>query len=368
MKIKKAEIIKIQLPLSQPFRTGFGEMTKRDIIFTKLYDENGTIGIGESANMDLPLYEPEFNDGTILLLKNYLIPLLLNKNIRSITDLESSYAFIRGNNFAKTALEAAFWHLESQRARKPLRVIWGGEKTTIPVAISIGLGTSLSDSISRVLAYIERFNPERAKLKIKPGIDVALIAAVRKKYPKLSLMVDANSSFSIKDIFILKKLDKYDLLMIEQPLAFNDLVDHAILQKQIRTPICLDESISGYHAAEQAIKINACKIINIKPQRVGGYWQAKKISELAGKNRIPVWCGGMIESGWGQLFNCHIATLPNFKYENDICLTKWYLADDILEENIPENCGSVDVSKTDTLFNINEKKFKKYTVTKITVS
>ena len=156
--------------------------------------------------------------------------------------------------------------------------------------------------------------------------------------------------------------------MIEQPLNFNDIVDHATLQKELKTPICLDESISSYQLAEQALKIGACKIINIKPQRVGGYWQAKKISELAATYNVPVWCGGMVEAGWGQLFNCSIATLPNFTYENDICLTKWYLADDILKEPITEENGKIDVTKTDKLLsleNIDEKKFKRFTVNKI---
>jgi o-succinylbenzoate synthase len=180
-------------------------------------------------------------------------------------------------------------------------------------------------------------------------------------------MVDANASFTIKDINIFKELDKYNLLMIEQPLQYNDIVDHAELQKQIETPICLDESAMNYHLVDQALKIGACKIVNIKPQRVGGYWQAKKISELCNEYGVPVWCGGMIESGWGQLFNCAIATLPNFKYENDICLSKWYLADDILTTPIEEVNGIINVNETKDLFKIDEAKFKKYTVSKILV-
>ena len=367
MHITKAEVYKIYLPLKEPFRISVTSMTHRKIVLIKLFDKNGLIGVGESANFDFPFYEPDFNDGTIHLLKTYLIPAILNKRIDTIEELEAVYALMRGNNFTKTVIESAFWHLKSQETGKPLRKLWGGTKTKIPAAISIGLGVDLKDTIQRVLRYIKTYSPERAKVKIKPGIDVKLIAAIRNSHPDLPLFVDANSSYTLKDTPIFKELDEMDLLMIEQPLAYNDIVDHSILQKQIKTPICLDESISNYHIAEQAIKIGACKIINIKPQRVGGYWQAKLVSELAAQNNIPVWCGGMIESGWGQLLNCHIATLPNFKYANDICLTKWYFADDILQKEIPEKNGIIDVAKTDTLFKIDEAKLNKYSVAKITV-
>lgn len=368
MNIQKAEIYKLYIPLQQPFRVSFGEFTKREIVFVKLFDKSGLTGIGESANFDVPVYEPDFNDATILLLKNFLLPRIINKDINDINGIESIFQTIRGNNFARVAIESAYWHLESQKQNQPLRKLWGGKKEKIKAAISIGLGTTLEDSIERVKRYIDQFKPKRAKIKIKPGIDVKLIEAIRNCYPDLPIFVDANSGYTLKDKALFEELDKYNLLMIEQPLGFNDLVDHATLQKQIKTPICLDESINGYHAAEQALTLGSCKIINIKPQRVGGYWQAKLISELAAKFNIPVWCGGMIESGWGQLFNCSIATLPNFTYENDICLTKWYLADDILETPILETDGIIDVGLTDSQFKIDEKKFTKYTVAKQTVS
>ncbi len=366
--VKKAEIYKIRLPLKNPFRTGFGELKDREIVFVRLYDKiSGLFGLGEAANLELPIYEPEFNDGSILLLKNYLLPNLIGKEIRSIDDLESFYSNIRGNNFAKVAIEAAYWHLVSQISGKPLRKLWGGKKNNIPAGISIGMGVDLKDSINRVSKYIENFKPERAKIKIKPGIDVDLVKEVRKRYPKLPLMVDANASFSPKDEEVFTNLDDLNLVMIEQPYAYNDLVNHSVLQKKINTPICLDESISSLAVAEQAIALASCKIINIKPQRIGGYFRAKQLSELAAKHDIGVWCGGMIESGWGQLFNSHIASLPNFIYENDICLTKWYLADDILKEQIPEKHGYVDLRKTDRLFNIDSAKFNKYRTLNINI-
>jgi O-succinylbenzoate synthase len=367
MNVQKAEIYVIRLPLLSPFRTGFGTISERELVFVSLYDKSGIVGIGESANLATPVYEPEYNNTMIVTLQKHLIPLLLNTPIHLIEDLERTYAHIRGNNFAKAAIEAAYWHIVSQQTHKPLRKLWGGVKKSIPVAISIGLGTTIDDSIKKVRTGIETHHPTRAKIKIKPGIDVKLIHTIRKLYPDLPLMVDANASYTVKDVAILKKLDAYGLLMIEQPLAYNDLVDHAWLQKQIRTPICLDESIREYHDAEQAIKLKSCRIINIKPQRVGGYWRAKQISKLCDKHHIPVWCGGMIESGWGQLYNCHIATLANYTYDNDICLTKWYLADDILAHPIQDNAGYIDVSTTDGLFSLDSEKFHAYTKIKIHV-
>lgn len=367
MNIKKAEIYKIRLPLKLPFTTGFGTLTDREIILVYLYDKNGLMGIGESANLALPIYESEYNDSMIVLLKNHLIPSLVNKKIETIDDLQKIFQHIRGNNFAKTTIEAAFWHLKSQQTHKPLRTLWGGTKNKIPAAISIGLGKNVNETVSKIVNYIETYSPKRVKIKIKPGMDIKLIETIRLRYPDLSIMVDANASYTFADLKIFQQLDHYHLTMIEQPLAYNDIVDHSILQKLLKTPICLDESIIDYHGAEQAIKIKACKIINIKPQRVGGYWQAKLISELCKRHGIPVWCGGMIEAGWGQLFNCHIATLPNFTYENDICLKKWYLADDILVRDIEEKEGQIDVIQTDSLFKIDTKKLKKYLVTKLTI-
>lgn len=368
MYITRADIYKIVLPLQQPFRTGFGDIIDREIVFVKLFDKSGLVGVGESACLTLPIYEPDFNDGIITLLKDFLIPQLFHKEIASIEDLEKIFVSIRGNNFAKTAIEAAFWHIVAQQQQKSLESLWGGTKKTIPAAISIGLGVSLEDSIRRVLEYIDIHKPQRAKIKIKPGIDIELIQAIRENYPHLPLQVDANASYTLEGVNVFQELDKYNLLMIEQPLQFNDILDHAILQGKINTPICLDESISSFHLAEQAIALKACQIINIKPQRVGGYWEAKKISELAASHNIPVWCGGMIESGWGQLFNCSLASLPNFSLDNDICLTKWYLADDILEEEIVEENGIIELSENAKKFVINESKFKKYTKQKISLT
>ncbi len=364
MKIKKAEIYKLSIPLKAPFTTSFGTLTQREIVYLKLFDQSGLTGLGESAGLELPIYEPDFNDSTILLLKKHLIPKLVNQKLDSIKQLSTFLNQVRGNNFAKVAIESAFWHLKSQVLNKPLRQLWGGTKKNIPVGISIGLGNNLTKSLAKVYQYVDQNQPQRIKLKIKPGLDYQYLKKIRKNYPNLIIMVDANAGYTLKDLSLFKKLDQLNLQMIEQPLQYNDLYDHSQLQKLIKTPICLDESITSLHAAHQAIKLKACQIINIKPQRVGGYWTARKISKLAQKHQIPVWCGGMLEFGWGRLFNCHLATLPNFKLHNDICLTKWYLTDDIIKQPIIEKNNKIDVSSTDNLFSIDQEKFKYFTTYK----
>ncbi|MEI6887543.1 MAG: o-succinylbenzoate synthase [bacterium] len=368
MKIKSAEILKLVIPLKSPFITSFGKLTDRSIVFVKLYDSSGVIGLGESANMDFPIYEPDFNTATIALLRELISSQLIGKEVNTIENLENCYKNIRGNNIAKTAIESAYWNIESIVKEVPLNVLWGGVKDKVNVGISIGLGNSLEESIDKVKKYVSDNNPKRVKLKIRRGIDLKYIESIRNYYPKLNIQIDANAGYTIKDKSLFKRLDMLNLSMIEQPFEYNDLVDHSILQSELNTPICLDESISNYHMADQAIKIKACKIMNLKPQRVGGYYEAKRIAKLCELNSIPVWCGGMIESGWGQLFNTAIATLPNFNYDNDICLSKWYLFDDILKNDIKEKDGVIDIKSTYDLFEIDEKKFQKYTVYRENIS
>lgn len=368
MLIEKAEILKIKLDLKAPFRTSFGVLSQREIILLKLYDKSGIIGLGESANLEIPIYEPEFNNGTIALLEQYLLPGLLHKNIANIAELESFYSHIRGNNFAKVAIESAFWHIEMQKTGRPLYELWGGTQTGVPAAISIGLAGDLETSLAKVISYVNQYSPKRIKVKIMPGMDVDYIRGIRRRFPHLAIMVDANAAYSLNDLELFKALDELNLLMIEQPLSYNDIVDHASLQSRLRTPICLDESITSYELMKQALALKSCQVVNIKPQRVGGYWQAKLISELCGLHNVPVWCGGMIESGWGQLFNVNLATLPNFKYENDICLSEWYLQTDILLKPIPIQAGLIKITDLEDLFTIDEDKLKEHTINNIIIT
>lgn len=360
MTIAHASVFIVTLPLISPFRTGFGELTERELVFVKLTDSDGVVGYGESANLAVPIYEPEWNGSMVLLLTRHILPALIGADIPSVDALTSRLSVIRGNNFAKAAVEAAYWHLVSQRNTKPLRELWGGTKQVIPAAISIGLGTTEEESVAKAKDAIDRYSPVRAKLKIRPGIDVGYIERIRNTYPNLPIMVDANASYTPNNVGVMRALDRLGLVMIEQPYAYNDLADHASLARSIQTPVCLDESITSYHTAEEAIALGACSIFNIKPQRVGGYGEAARISRLAGAHGASAWCGGMIESGWGQIFNCNIATLPDFTFENDICLTKWYLADDIIAGAIPERHGVIDVAETDRLLSFDQEKLTRY--------
>ncbi len=366
MKIIKAEILTLSIPMIEPFMTGFGVFDQRDIILLKLYDQDGRIGIGESANFNVPIYMPDFNSGTISLLREHLVPLILKNKINEYLDIENILNTVVGNNIAKSLIDMAYWHLKSQIENKTLSELWGGKQEKIKAAISIGMEKDLNLNIQKIIKIVSDHNPLRIKIKIKPGLDVNLISAVRKEFPDLKIQVDANASFKANDMDILEKLDQYNLTMIEQPFEALDLLSHAKLQSRIKTPVCLDESAENFLMTKQAIELKACKIVNIKPARVGGFYQAKKISDLCEQNNIPVWCGGMIESGWGQYFNCHIATLNNFKFVNDICLTKWYLKDDIINKPINESNGVINISDLADI-QIDDEKVNYYLQTKIVI-
>ena len=369
MYIKKAEIFTISIPLIDSFRTSFMELNKRTVLVLKLYDKSGLIGIGESPGLDIPIYTSDFHYGTILLLRDYLIPSLLNKEINTIDDLLRSYSHIIGNNYAKIALEASFWHLKSQQNNIPLYKLWGGNKEKIAATISIGFNGDIKGTVEKVKKYVDRFKLNKLKVKIKPGIDIEFVEKLRELFPDFSIRIDANGAYTLKDLDMFKQLDTLGLTMIEQPLMNGDLVDHSILQKKLKTPICLDESIHTIHDAEQAAKIKACRIVNIKPARVGGFWESKKIAEYCASQGISVWCGGLLETGWGQLFNCSIATLPNFRHDNDICLTKWYLKDDIIQDEIKEKNGHINIEDVHRIYQkqLDENKFEKYIVDKVII-
>lgn len=362
MIIERAEVVQVRLPLRAPYRTSFAEVTATNSVFVRLFEKSGLVGVGESAGLPLPVYEPDFIAATVLLLRDHLLPRILGRQLESVEDVEAVYADIRGNSFAKAAMEAAYWHLVSQETGQPLRKLWGGVKEAVPVGIGIGLQEGLESSIEHVLHQIEELSPARAKLKIHHGVDVELVRAVRKVHPDLIITVDANACYTYEDAEVFLELDEFGLEMIEQPLQFNDFADHARLQARLRTPICLDESIDDLHGAEQALEMGACRIINIKPPRVGGYAVSKRIAELAVARGAAVWCGSVLESGWGQLFNASIATLPGFDYESEIGESSFYLADDIVASSLTHRDGHIDVPATDDLWVIDEERFDAYTV------
>ena len=346
MKLEKVILRQIRMPLVHFFETSFGRTTKRDIILVEAVGE-GMSGWGEVTAGENPFYNEEWTGSAWLILRDYAIPRLLGRELASACDVAPLTAHIRGHNMARGGLETAIWDLEARLENQPLwRKIGGGARSEIPCGVSIGI----QDSVVQLLEKIERelaAGYQRIKMKIKPGWDVDVVRQVRERFPSIKLMADANSAYTLADAPRLKQLDQFYLMMIEQPLAHDDIIDHAELQAQLETPICLDECIRSAHHAEQAIKLRACGIINIKLGRVGGFREARSVHDVAQAAGIPVWSGGMLEAGVGRAHNIAMATLENFVLPGDISASKRYWERDIIRpavETTPR--GTIEVRDT----------------------
>jgi len=366
MRIKKIVLHKVSIPMINSFATSFGTITNKPTVIVKIETDEGIVGYGESAALPFPFYKPETTDICMLVLKEYIAPLVLNKEFETIDEFMKLLRPIKNHNFSKTGIENALWMVFSIKSNKPLKKLLGGVQDKIAVGESIGIKETIEETLEEVeLRRLQGFR--RTKIKIKPGWDIKLVKAIRKKFGDIPLMVDANSAYSLKDIEVFKELDNYDLLMIEQPLADDDIIDHSILQKQIKTPICLDESILSVEDARKAIYLKACKVINIKPGRVGGLLESKKIHDLCQKNNIGVWCGGMLETGIGRAFNIAVASLPNYIYPSDMSPVNFFYKDDLVKDSFyVDEDGFVKVpDKIGLGFEVDEKKIKKYTMEKL---
>jgi len=333
MKIERVELQHLQMPLRFRFETSFGSTTLKDFILVSVYGD-GEVGYAESVAMPDPFYSEETTDTVWSMLEKFLIPRLFAHSIESPEEVERIFAPIRRNNMAKSALEGAVWDLSCKQKGISLAKALGGDKKVIDVGVSIGI----EPTVDEVLAKVERSLSDgykKIKVKIKPGFDVQVIRAIREKFgDDVPLMADANSAYTLEHLSIMKELDQYGLIMIEQPLAHDDIVDHAKLQAEISTPICLDESIHTAEDARKAIELGSCRIINIKIGRVGGLTEARKIHDLCQENQIPVWCGGMLESGVGRAHNIAITSLPNFTIPGDTSAGSRYWEEDIVEPGV----------------------------------
>jgi O-succinylbenzoate synthase len=329
MKLERVVLRQIQMPLVHFFETSFSRTYKRDIILVEVQGE-GLSGWGEVTAGENPFYNEEWTGSAWPILRDYAIPRVLGRDLKSAGDVAPLTAHIRGHNMARGGLETAVWDLEARCDNMPLwRKIGAGARREIPCGVSIGI----QDSVEQLLEKIEgelAAGYQRIKMKIKPGWDVDVVRRVRDRFPSIKLMADANSAYTLADIDHLKRLDEFYLMMIEQPLSHDDIIDHAELQSRVQTPICLDECIRTAHHAEQAIKLRACGIINIKLGRVGGFAEAKKVHDVAQAAGIPVWCGGMLEAGVGRAHNVALATLPNFVLPGDVSASKRYWKQDII--------------------------------------
>jgi o-succinylbenzoate synthase len=363
MKINKVILRHMKLDLLHPFTTSFGTEYDREFILIEAISDNGISGWSESVAMLDPLYNEETVKTNWHILEDYLIPIILKNEISHPDEISENYfAHIRGNYMAKAAIEGAIWDLYAKEKNVSLSSALGGTKKEIEVGVSIGI----QDSIDATLKIIETRLEEgykRFKLKIKPGWDVELIDKVRKVYPTIPLMADANSAYTLKDIEQITALDDYNLMMIEQPLAYNDIIDHADLQSKMKTAICLDESIHSLEDARKALKLGSCKIINIKIGRVGGLTQSRKIHDLCEANGIPLWCGGMLESGIGRAHNIAITSLPNFILPGDTAASSLYWGEDLIEPEVTVENGLIMVpTKPGIGYEPDMRKIDKYTL------
>ena len=329
MKIERMVLRQIRMPLVHFFETSFGRTYSRDIIIVEVVSE-GLSGWGEVTAGENPFYNEEWTDSAWMIARDYVGPRLLNREMAGALDADPLTRHIRGHNMARGGVEAAVWDLQARRNGNPLwKEIGGGARREIPCGVSIGIQDSVEQLIDKIDCELAE-GYQRIKMKIKPGWDVDVIRRIRKHFPQIRLMADANSAYTLNDAARLKQLDEFYLMMIEQPLAHDDIVDHAVLQPQLETPICLDECIRSAHHAAQAIRLKAGRIVNIKLGRVGGFGEAKRVHDTCEAAGIPVWCGGMLEAGIGRAHNIALATLPNFTLPGDVSASKRYWARDII--------------------------------------
>lgn len=319
----------IELDLVAPFETSFGRTTTRRIVLVEV-SAGDVSGWGECTAPEGPYFNEEFTDGAWELLRQFAVPRLTGIDIADLDAVEAALRPIRGNRMARAAVETAIWDLVARASGLPLWRMLGGERPAIDCGVSIGLQPTIGGLIECVEREVAA-GYRRIKLKIAPGRDVDIVAAVRKRFPGILLSVDANSAYELNDFEILKKLDQFDLLMIEQPLRPGDILDHAELQARISTAICLDESIVDDSTCRQAIESGACRIVNIKLGRVGGHTAARRIALRCADAGIPVWCGGMLESGIGRMHNAAMSSLAPFSLPGDVSDSRRYWSEDIVE-------------------------------------
>jgi O-succinylbenzoate synthase len=333
VKIKQIELTEINLPLVHFFETSFGRTLERRIILVRIEDEDGAEGWGECTCGELPNYSEEWTDSCWVTIEDILAPMLVGKQIESASGVWDLMENVRGNRMSKAALETAVWDLEAKKAGVPLWKYLGGTRTEVPCGVSIGIQDSVEQLFAKIAKELDS-GYRRIKIKIAPEWDINVIRRVREKFGDIPLMADANSAYTLDDLDLFALMDEFGLMMFEQPLSNEDIVDHAKLQKKIRTPVCLDESIHSADDARKAIELGSCGIVNIKLGRVGGHTRAREIESTCREAGIPVWCGGMLESGIGRAHNIAMSTLEGFSLPGDVSSSKRYWHEDIIEPEV----------------------------------
>jgi len=332
LRVQKITLREIRMPLVTPFETSFGRVTDRRMLIVQA-ESDGVTGWGECVAGEGPFYAPETVETAWHILRDFIWPLLKDHDFQSAAEIWNRLDPIRGHNMAKGALESALWDAEAQQKGIPLWKLLGGVRQEISCGVSIGIKATLEELVATVERELSA-GYQRIKIKIKPGNDIAPVEALRLKFPQIRLMVDANSAYRLEDWPHLKRLEAYYLMMIEQPLGWDDIFSHVELQRRLDTPVCLDECIHTEEHARAAIDLGACRIINLKLGRVGGYSRARRIHDLCQSRQIPVWCGGMLESGIGRAHNIALSTLENFSLPGDVTASRRYWAEDVIEPEV----------------------------------
>lgn len=332
MKIETIVLREIRMRLKSPFETSFGTTQNRRILLVEVVADGAT-GWGEVTTSETPGYNPETTDTAWHIISDFIAPLLIGKNLKSASEFPDLVSHIRGHEMAKGGVENALWDAEAKLAGVPLFRLLGGIKEEIACGVSLGIRENPESLVAKVEEELSS-GYQRIKLKIKPSKDYEYVAAVRRRFPNILLSVDANSAYRLDDAVGLAKLDDFGLLMMEQPLYWDDIYTHAKLQLLIKTPVCLDECIHHTRHAETAIELKACRIINIKVGRVGGHTEARKMQKACMERGVPVWCGGMLESGIGRAHNIAMSTLPGFTLPGDVSASRRYWDEDIIEPEV----------------------------------
>jgi O-succinylbenzoate synthase len=330
--IDRLELRLLRLPLVHHFETSFGRVHDRTFLLVRL-DSDGESGLGECVADDNPFYSSETTETAWHVITGFLAPMVLGVPFAHPRELFPAMRLVRGHHMAKAAVEMAAWDLYARQRGEPLSRTLGGAREAIASGVSVGIQDTLDQLTDRIATELAA-GYRRIKIKVKPGWDVNAVERVRERFGAIPLMVDANAAYTLADAGHLADLDRFDLMMIEQPLDYDDISDHATLQSRLRTAICLDESIHSVRAARDAIAAGACRIINIKPGRVGGHGESIRLHDVCAAHGVPVWHGGMLESGVGRAHNLHLSTLPNFTLPGDVAASRRYYQPDLIEPGI----------------------------------
>lgn len=328
--IRSIELTEINLPLVHFFETSFGRTYERRIILVRVEDADGGEGWGEVTCGETPSYSDEWTDSAWVTIEKILAPMVVGQDLDAAAYVWKALERVRGHRMSKAAIETACWDLEAKRLSTPLWRHIGGTRPEIECGVSIGIQDSVEQLFEKIETELDA-GYRRIKIKIAPGWDHDILQQVRDRFGDIPLMADANSAYTLNDIDLFRRMDAFELMMFEQPLAYDDMLDHAKLQREIKTPICLDESIKSPADAQKALEVNSGRIINVKLGRVGGYAQAKQLEAVCRNAGVPVWCGGMLESGIGRAHNIAMSTLAGFTLPGDVSASKRYWAEDIIE-------------------------------------